>query len=158
MDIECLVLVLEDIFILVLWDLLVENVCFESGWVVEWFCSVLFEDCVVCGNFNVFVQVLENLLCNVIWYLLEDGVICLYGWCEGSCWWFCLEDQGEGVVEYQLEIIFCLFIWLFLVCIGKGFGLGLSIVCCVVVFQGGCLWVEVVELGLCLCLVLFFVQ
>ncbi|MFO6376239.1 sensor histidine kinase PirS, partial [Pseudomonas aeruginosa] len=58
MDTERPVLALEDISIPALWDLLVENARFESGWAAERFRSDLPEDCVVRGNLNALAQAL----------------------------------------------------------------------------------------------------
>ncbi|SVJ66754.1 Copper sensory histidine kinase CpxA [Klebsiella pneumoniae] len=154
MDTERPVLALEDISIPALWDLLVENARFESGWAAERFRSALPEDCVVRGNLNALAQALENLLRNAIRHSPEGGVIRLHGRREGSCWWLCLEDQGEGVAEHQLETIFRPFTRLSSARTGKGFGLGLSIARRAVVLQGGRLWAEAADPGLRLCLVL----
>lgn len=71
------------------------------------------------------------------------------GECEGDFWYLCLQDQGFGVVEDQLECIF-----FFYQClddsVGEGFGFGLVIVWCVIELQGGWFWVSNGKFGLCL--------
>lgn len=154
LDTERPALALEDISLPALWDLLVENARFESGWAAERLRSDLPEDCVVRGNLNGLAQALENLLRNAIRHSPEGGVVRFYGQREGTCWRLCLEDQGEGVATQQLETIFCPFTRLSSARTGKGFGLGLSIARRAIALQGGRLWAEAGDPGLRLCLVL----
>lgn len=108
----------------------------------------------MCGSLSALVQALGNLLHNTIRYSPGGGVIRLRGRREGSCWWFCLEDQSKGVVEHQLEAIFRPFTRLPSAHTDEGFGLGLSTTRRAVILQGGRLWVEAADLRLRPCLML----
>lgn len=56
---------------------------------------------------------------------------------------FCIiiVDQGQGVLENELEVIFQLFFCGEVSLLGGGYGLGLVIVCCVIIVVGG--WIGV---------------
>lgn len=148
MDTERPRLVMEDIAVLPLWELLVEDACFESGWDAARFQCELPEDCRVHGHLNGLAQALENLLRNAIRHSPEEGSIRLLGWHEGEHWHLCLADQGPGVPEEALERIFRPFTRLSAARSGEGFGLGLSIARSAIRLQGGELWAECGDPGL----------
>ncbi|MDF3932817.1 sensor histidine kinase [Pseudomonas citronellolis] len=135
-------LAMEDIAILPLWELLVEDAGFESGWQAERFQCELPADCVVHGHLNGLAQALENLLRNAIRHSPEGGHIRLFGRRDGGCWELCLADQGPGVESRDLERIFLPFTRLSAARSGEGFGLGLSIARSAIHLQDGELWAE----------------
>lgn len=152
MDTEQPPMVLEDIAVRPLWELLVEDACFESGWDASRFRCELPADCLVHGQLNGLAQALENLLRNAIRHSPPDGCIRLRGERQGERWLLCLEDQGSGVAEADLERIFLPFTRLSSARSGEGFGLGLSIARGAIRLQGGELWAEPGNPGLRLCL------
>lgn len=142
MDTERPRLPLEDVAILPLWELLVEDAGFESGWAPARFHCEVPTDCVVRGHLNGLAQALENLLRNAIRHSPEGGCIRLLGQREGHFWHLCLVDQGPGVEAADLERIFLPFTRLSAARSGEGFGLGLSIARSAIRLQGGELWAE----------------
>lgn len=142
MDNERPRLVMEDIAVLPLWDLLVEDACFESGWDASRFHCEVPGDCRVHGHLNGLAQALENLLRNAIRHSPEEGRVRLLGRRENEHWQLCLVDEGPGVPEEALEHIFLPFTRLSAARSGEGFGLGLSIARSAIRLQGGELWAE----------------
>ncbi|WP_122317168.1 sensor histidine kinase [Pseudomonas cichorii] len=149
LDTERPALPLETVEMRELWNLLCEDVCFETNWPAERLPCDLPADCYVHGNLNGLAQVLENLLRNAIRHSPEHGIVRLTGCREGSCWHLCLEDQGPGIDPDKLEHIFQPFTRLNAARPGgEGFGLGLSIARSVVELQGGQIWAENATPGL----------
>ncbi|MBB1606592.1 MULTISPECIES: sensor histidine kinase [Pseudomonas] len=142
MDTERPRLPLEDVAILPLWELLVEDAGFESGWAPSRFHCEVPADCVVRGHLNGLAQALENLLRNAIRHSPEGGCVRLLGQREGDYWHLCLADRGPGVEAADLERIFLPFTRLSAARSGEGFGLGLSIARSAIRLQGGELWAE----------------
>ena len=142
MDTERPHLAMEDIAVQSLWELLVEDACFESGWDAARFQCELPSDCRVHGHLNGLAQALENLLRNAIRHSPEGGCIRLLARREGRYWQLCLVDQGPGVPEEALQRIFLPFTRLSAARSGDGFGLGLSIARSAIRLQGGELWAE----------------
>ncbi|HEY0289730.1 MAG TPA: sensor histidine kinase [Pseudomonas sp.] len=133
----------EDIQIVALWEMLVENACFESGWCARQLPCDVAPSCWVQGHLNSLAQSLENILRNAIRHSPNDGIVCLGGRREGDDWLLWLEDQGGGVDEHDLERIFAPFIRLDGARPGNGgFGLGLSIARNSLRLQGGDMWAE----------------
>jgi len=132
----------EDIDVQSLWELLVEDACFESGWASERFRYELPTECRLRGHLNGLAQALENLLRNAIRHSPENGGIRLGGCREASGWHLWLEDDGPGVPPADLERIFQPFTRLSAARSEEGFGLGLSIARSSVRMQGGELWAE----------------
>ncbi|MNG97718.1 Sensor protein PfeS [compost metagenome] len=144
---------LEPIELQALWDLLVEDACYESGWSPERLRYELPANCWVEGNLNHLAQALENLLRNAIRHSPEGGRVRLGGQREGGYWRVWLEDQGGGVAEDDLERIFAPFSRLDGSRPGDGgFGLGLSIARSAIQRQGGTLWAENGKQGLRVCM------
>ncbi|CAM3959984.1 Sensor protein PfeS [Pseudomonas reidholzensis] len=144
---------LEPIQLQALWDMLAEDACYESGWSVARLRCEVPANCWVEGNLNHLAQALENLLRNAIRHSPADGVISLSAKREGGYWRICLEDQGGGVAEEDLERIFAPFSRLDGSRPGDGgFGLGLSIARGAIQRQGGTLWAANGKRGLCLCM------
>ncbi|MCY1492454.1 Sensor protein PfeS [compost metagenome] len=141
---------MEDISVPSLWELLVEDACFETGWPAARFQLDLPAECSVRGHLNGLAKALENLLRNAIRHSPEGGSIRLSGEREGDYWHLRLQDQGPGVAEADLERIFLPFTRLSDARSGEGFGLGLSIARSAIRLQGGELWAERGEPGLCL--------
>jgi two-component system sensor histidine kinase PfeS len=133
----------EDIQIVALWEMLVENACFESGWAPEQLRCDVDPSCWVRGHLNTLAQALENILRNAIRHSPPDGIVSLHGRRQGEDWLLWLEDQGGGVDEQDLERIFAPFIRLDGARPGNGgFGLGLSIARNSLRLQGGDMWAE----------------
>ncbi|WP_414154967.1 histidine kinase sensor domain-containing protein [Pseudomonas sp. BNK-43-a] len=144
---------LEPIQLQALWDLLVENACYESGWAAQRLQCTLPASCWVEGNLNHLAQALENMLRNAIRHSPHDGVVRLSGQREGNHWQLFLEDEGGGVDDDDLERIFAPFSRLDGSRPGDGgFGLGLSIARSAIQRQGGRLWAENGQRGLRLCM------
>ncbi|MDR2306089.1 MAG: sensor histidine kinase [Paucimonas sp.] len=144
---------LEPIQLPVLWDMLSENACYESGWPTWRLHCELPAGCVVQGNLNDLAQALENVLRNAIRHSPGDGVVRLSGRREGGYWRIDLEDEGAGVAEEDLERIFAPFSRLDGSRPGDGgFGLGLSIARSAIQRQGGRVWAENGERGLRVCM------
>ncbi len=141
----------EAVQIRALWDLLAEDASFETGWPRERLRFELAEDCVVRANLNGLAQALENMLRNAIRHSPRDGLITLSGERRGDDWCLGLSDQGPGVPEEQLELIFEPFARLNQARPGDGgFGLGLSIARSAIALQGGAVWARNLHPGLCL--------
>ncbi|WP_447592947.1 histidine kinase sensor domain-containing protein [Aquipseudomonas campi] len=142
-------LVLEPINVRSLWGLLCEDACFETGWPVTQLRFELEDTCMVLANLNGLAQALENVLRNAIRYSPREGVITLSGHREGNAQWLCLRDQGPGVSEDQLGLIFEPFSRLDQARPGDGgFGLGLSIARSSIELQGGSIWAQNMQPGL----------
>lgn len=126
-----------------LWEVLCEDVCFETGWPVERLCNQLPPGCTVLGHLNSLAQALENVLRNAVRHSPPGGVVSLGGRCEGNYWLLWVEDQGPGVAPGELERIFLPFTRLNAARPGgSGFGLGLSIARSVTELQGGAVWAQ----------------
>lgn len=139
----------EDIQIVALWEMLVENACFESGWSPAQLRCDVESSCWVRGHLNTLAQALENILRNAIRHSPSDGIVRLSSRRQGEHWLLWLEDQGGGVDEQDLERIFAPFIRLDGARPGNGgFGLGLSIARNSLRLQGGDMWAENREKGL----------
>ncbi|WP_343047105.1 sensor histidine kinase [Pseudomonas akapageensis] len=139
----------EPIQIQALWEMLVENACFETGWPVEQLRCDLDPSCWVWGNLNGLAQALENILRNAIRHSPPQGIVSLQGHRIGEDWYLWLEDQGGGVAEAELERIFDPFTRLDGSRPGDGgFGLGLSIARNALQVQGGRLWAQNTREGL----------
>ena len=83
---------LESLSLPVLWEMIVENAAFESGWDKCRFPCALPDDALVYGNLNVLAQVFENLVRNAIRHSPEQGTVQLLGqWGRGS-----LAPAGSG--------------------------------------------------------------
>ncbi|QRY78889.1 sensor histidine kinase [Pseudomonas sp. PDNC002] len=139
---------LEEIDLRSLWDLLVDDARFESGWDAERFLYQVPADCRVRGHLNGLAQALENLLRNAIRHSPAQGRIRLSGRREHGGWHLWLEDDGPGVPTADLERIFLPFTRLSDARTGEGFGLGLSIARSSVRLQGGELWADRADAGL----------
>ncbi|WP_433736685.1 histidine kinase sensor domain-containing protein [Pseudomonas putida] len=139
----------EAIQIQVLWEMLTENACFESGWPQGQLQCSVDSSCWVRGHLNTLAQALENMLRNAIRHSPRGGVVTLGGRRDGKYWHLWLEDQGGGVAESDLERIFLPFTRLDGSRPGDGgFGLGLSIARNAVQRQGGELWAQNTGRGL----------
>lgn len=133
----------ESVDIATLWEVLVEDACFESGWSRERIRARLPEDCRVLGNLNALAQAMENVLRNAIRHSPPRGEVCLSAWGDGRDWRLCIEDQGPGVADSELAVIFRPFSRLSAARPGgDGFGLGLAIASRMVAMQGGRIWAE----------------
>lgn len=133
----------EPIRLVQLWDMLVEDACFETGWSSEQLQFQVDESCLVAANLTSLAQALENLLRNAIRHSPADGRVCLLGEREGDNWHLSLVDDGPGIDGRYLETIFEPFARLDSARPGDGgFGLGLSIARSAVALQGGRLWAE----------------
>lgn len=139
----------EPVEVAALWDLLCENACFEAGWPRERIQARVPDDCRVLGNLNALAQAMENILRNAIRYSPAGASICLWAERDGESWRLRIEDQGPGVPEDQLPVIFRPFARLSAARPGgDGFGLGLAIARGMVLMQGGSIWAENSEPGL----------
>ena len=144
---------LEPIQLQALWDMLSENVCYESGWAPARLRCELPADCWVQGNLNHLAQALENVLRNAVRHSPAQGVVRLSGRRHGHYWHIELEDDGGGVAEADLERIFAPFSRLDGSRPGDGgFGLGLSIARSAIERQGGRVWAVNGAQGLRVCL------
>ncbi len=142
-------LVQEPIQVQALWEMLVDDACFESGWSADQLQCALDSSCWVLGNLNSLAQALENILRNAIRHSPVGGVIRLDGRRSGSLWVLWIEDQGGGVAKGALERIFEPFARLDGSRPGDGgFGLGLSIARNALMRQGGQLWAHNTSEGL----------
>lgn len=137
----------EPVLVLSVWEALVADACFESGWAAQRFVCSLGTDCVVQVHLNSLAQAMENLLRNAVRHSPEGGVISLAGHRQGEHWLLQIEDQAPGVPEAELERIFEAFLRLDGTP-GKGFGLGLSIARRAIELQGGQLWASRGDAGL----------
>lgn len=132
-----------------LWNLICEDACFESGWPRTRLHSDIPEDCQVFGNLNALAQAMENVLRNAIRHSPADGTVRLTARREEAHWRLCIDDQGPGVREDQLDVMFRPFSRLSAARPGgDGFGLGLAIARGMVMLQGGRIWAENLHPGL----------
>ena len=139
----------EAIQVQALWEMLTEDVCYESGWPAEQLSCAVDATCWVSGNLNTLAQALENILRNAIRHSPADGIVHLDARRDGEYWHLWLEDQGGGVAEEDLQRIFDPFTRLDGSRPGNGgFGLGLSIARNAVQRQGGSLWAQNAGQGL----------
>lgn len=139
----------EDIQVVALWEMLVDDACFETCWPARQLRCDLDSECWVSGHLNTLAQALENILRNAIRHSPPEGIVRLDGRREGDDWLLWLEDQGGGIDEGDLERIFAPFIRLDGARPGDGgFGLGLSIARNSLRLQGGDLWAENTGRGL----------
>ncbi|MBC7211089.1 MAG: HAMP domain-containing histidine kinase, partial [Pseudomonas sp.] len=152
LDTEQPQLATEPVLVLSVWEALVQDSCFESGWPVERLPCSLGLDCQVQAHLDSLAQALENLLRNAIRHSPAIGRVGLDGCREGAFWHLCLRDQGPGVPEDELEQIFQPYRRL--PGSGAGFGLGLAIARRAIELQGGRLWASNGHPGLCLHLLL----
>ncbi|MEL0166638.1 MAG: ATP-binding protein [Pseudomonadaceae bacterium] len=136
-----------------LWDVLREDALFESGWDAERIVSALPAVCRVYGNLNALAQALENVLRNAIRHSPLQGRVRLSAERVNDCWTLCLADQGPGVAEADLQVIFRPFARLNKARPdGDGFGLGLAIAQRQVKLQQGHIWAENGQPGLRICM------
>lgn len=139
----------EDIQVVALWEMLVDDACFETCWPSRQLRCDLDSECWVSGHLNTLAQALENILRNAIRHSPPEGIVRLDGRRDGDDWLLWLEDQGGGIDEGDLERIFAPFIRLDGARPGDGgFGLGLSIARNSLRLQGGDLWAENTGQGL----------
>ncbi|MFJ3481901.1 histidine kinase sensor domain-containing protein [Pseudomonas sp. NPDC090202] len=139
----------EDIQVQALWEMLVDDACFESCWPSRQLQCELDSECWVRGHLDTLAQALENILRNAIRHSPPAGMVRLDGRRDGEDWLLWLEDQGGGVDDHDLERIFAPFIRLDGARPGDGgFGLGLSIARNSLRLQGGDLWAENTGQGL----------
>ncbi|MBM7059782.1 histidine kinase sensor domain-containing protein [Pseudomonas sp. UL073] len=151
MDAERPHLPAETVALVRLWDMLADDACFETAWPAAQLQCSLDERCLLRVNLNSLAQALENLLRNAIRHSPADGVLRLDGQREGDMWHLRLQDQGPGVPEAHLERIFEPFVRLDSARPGDGgFGLGMSIARNAIALQGGKVWAERLEPGLCI--------
>lgn len=133
----------EPVNVAALWEVLVEDACFESGWDRHRIGLRLPEGCRVLGHLNGLAQAMENVLRNAIRHSPADGEVWLEGRRCGEDWLLSIEDQGPGVAEQALPVIFRPFTRLSAARPGgDGFGLGLAIAQGMVRLQGGEIWAE----------------
>ncbi|MEH6565957.1 MAG: ATP-binding protein [Halopseudomonas sp.] len=141
----------EPVDVAALWDLLREDALFESGWAPERIGSsaMLPPGCVVRGNLNGLAQAMENVLRNAIRHSPPQGQVCLSAQREQRHWCLSIVDQGPGVPDSELEVIFRPFARF---CEarpgGSGFGLGLAIAEGMLKLQGADIWAENAQPGL----------
>ena len=140
-------LIAENVLVASVWEALVQDAHFETGWPLDALICELHSDCQVHVHLNSFAQALENVLRNAIRHSPEQGVVRLSGRRDGSEWKLVIEDAGCGVAEADLERIFEPYLRLDGTP-GAGFGLGLSIARRAVELQGGQLWASRGEQGL----------
>jgi len=141
---------LESLSLPALWEMIVENAAFESGWDKCRFPCALPDDALVYGNLNVLAQVFENLVRNAIRHSPEQGSVQLLGQWEEGAWHLQVVDQGPGVPDDKLDRIFAPFVRLDAARADRsGFGLGLSIARRAVERLGGELWAHNGTPGLC---------
>ena len=147
LDAACDKLPMEEVVVLSVWEALSADAGFESGWPTSRLPCELSADCRVLAHLDSFAQALENLLRNAIRHSPEGGIVRLSGVRTGDSWTLCLEDQGPGVPEADLQKIFEPFLRLDGTP-GKGFGLGLSIARRAIELQNGRLWATRADQGL----------
>lgn len=128
----------EPVDVAALWDVLTQDALFESGWASERIRADLPDDCKVQGNLNGLAQAMENVLRNAIRHSPPEGRVCLSAERDGACWQLRIDDEGPGVPDSELDVIFRPFARLSQNRPGgDGFGLGLAIARGMVVLQGG---------------------
>ncbi|MDT9646414.1 HAMP domain-containing sensor histidine kinase, partial [Pseudomonas sp. JV245A] len=143
----------EAVQVLSIWEALRQDACFESAWDAERLPCLLDAECRVQVHLDSIAQALENLLRNAIRYSPAGGRVSLRGWREGAYWHLCLEDQGPGVAEQDLQRIFQPYQRLDSAQ-GDGFGLGLAIARRAVELHQGRIWASNGHPGLCMHLLL----
>ena len=132
-----------------LWEVLCEDACFESGWSRHRIRSDLPEGCQVLGNLNALAQAMENVLRNAIRHSPKQGFVRLTAKRIEEWWDLSIEDEGPGVADDDLQVIFHPFSRLSSARPGgDGFGLGLAIAQRMVELQGGRIWAENARPGL----------
>lgn len=141
LDTEAAAVELQPISLARLWDVIVEDACFESGWPASHLPCLLGDDCVVMGHLNGLHQALENLLRNAIRHSPEGGRVYFEGRLAAGQWHVWVRDEGAGVQAHELKRMFTPFVRLN----GArpsdgGFGLGLSIARRALELQGVTLW------------------
>ncbi|WP_411392653.1 histidine kinase sensor domain-containing protein [Pseudomonas sp. MPB23] len=129
----------ETVVVASVWEALVQDAHFETGWSLEALVCELDSTCQLRVHLNSFAQALENVLRNAIRHSPAHGVVRLRGRRDGDSWCLVVEDQGPGVAEADLERIFDPYLRLDGTQ-GSGFGLGLSIARRAIELQGGELW------------------
>lgn len=87
-------------------------------------------------------QVLGNILANALRHSPPGGVIRVRAWREGDEAWVEVSDQGPGIPEEDLELIFERFYRGDQARSGEGAGLGLAIARELVRLHGGRIWAE----------------
>lgn len=120
-------------------DLLLESIVED---VVEGGGDVVFEG----GSGLVLMLCLLVMYC--LFFNLVDNVVMYVQWvwvwveCSGGVIIVVVVDDGLGLVEEQLEVVFDLFVWVEILCLCQigGVGLGLIIVCVLVEKDGVWLW------------------
>ncbi|WLH88530.1 histidine kinase sensor domain-containing protein [Pseudomonas sp. FP453] len=137
----------EEVVVASVWEALVQDAHFETGWPLDALVCELDSTCLLHVHLNSFAQALENILRNAIRHSPEHGVIRLSGRREDDNWCLVIEDQGPGVAEADLERIFEAYLRLDGT-VGSGFGLGLSIARRAIELQGGALWATCGSQGL----------
>lgn len=136
-----------------LWEVLCEDALFESGWGAERIGSALPPVCRVYGNLNALAQALENVLRNAIRHSPPAGRVLFSATLADDHWTLCLADQGPGVAEADLRVIFRPFARLNKARPdGDGFGLGLAIAERQIGLQHGRIWAENGNPGLRICM------
>lgn len=136
-----------------LWEVLCEDALFESGWGAERIGSALPPVCRVYGNLNALAQALENVLRNAIRHSPPAGRVLFSARLADDHWTLCLADQGPGVAEADLQVIFRPFARLNKARPdGDGFGLGLAIAQRQINLQQGHIWAENGQPGLRICM------
>lgn len=139
---------LEGVSVAALWDLVVENAGFESGWSRDRFPCRLPPEATTLGHLNVLALAVENLVRNAIRHSPHGGIITLDGRLDGDDWLLTITDEGPGVPKASLETIFDPFVRLDAARKESGFGLGLSIARRAVRRLGGEMWAENAHPGL----------
>lgn len=149
LDTERSPMTLEPIQVQALWEMIVEDACFESGWPLDQLECRVDARCWVQGHLNSLAQALENIVRNAIRHSPPGGRVILAGTFSAGHWHLWLEDEGGGVAHGDLERIFAPFTRLDGSRPGDGgFGLGLSIARNALLRQGAVLWAENGERGL----------
>ena len=122
---------------------------FESGWCQQRLPADLPASCVVLGDLNALAHAMENILRNAIRYSPPAGIVRLSASQTGADWCLSITDEGGGVAEEDLAVMFRPFTRLSSDRPdGGGFGLGLSIAASMVRLQGGAIWAENTDRGL----------
>ncbi|GAB7126277.1 two-component system sensor histidine kinase PfeS [Silvimonas sp. JCM 19000] len=129
----------ESVVVASVWEALAQDVHFETGRPLATLVCELGADCTVHAHLDSLAQAIDNILRNAVRHSPPDAPIRLSGQREGACWHLCIEDQGPGVAEADLERIFTPFLRLDGTP-GHGFGLGLSIARRAIALQSGQLW------------------